>query len=53
MQLFVNTKEAPTLISALEEFITKHPQSNEAQELLARIYVCLEKQGTTKKKVTD
>lgn len=53
MQLFVNTKEAPTLISALEDYIVKHPHSKEAQELLCRIIICLEKQGNTKKKVTD
>ena len=53
MQLFVNAKEAPTLISALEDYLAKHPQSKEAKELLSRIYICLEKQGNTKKKVTD
>ena len=50
MQLFLNTKEVPTLISALEEYITKHPQSKEAQELLSRIHICLEKQGKDKTK---
>ena len=45
MQLFVNKKEAPTLISALEDYIAKHPQCREAQELLSRIYECLEKQS--------
>lgn len=53
MQLFVNTKEVPTLISAIEEYVTKHPQSKEAQELLSRIHICLEKQGNTKKKATE
>ena len=50
MQLFINTKEVPTLISALEEYVAKHPQSKEAQELLCRIYICLEKQGKDKTK---
>lgn len=50
MQLFVNTKEVPTLISALEEYISKHPQCEEAQELLYRISICLEKQGKDKTK---
>ena len=50
MQLFVNTKEAPTLISALEDYIAKHPHSKEAQELLSRIHICLEKQGKDKNK---
>ena len=50
MQLFVNAKEVPTLISAIEEYIQKHPQSKEAQELLYRIFVCLEKQGKDKTK---
>ena len=53
MRIFVNAKEAPTLISALEDYLAKHPQSKEAKELLSRIYICLEKQGNTKKKVTD
>ncbi len=53
MQLFVNKKEVPTLISAIEAYIQQHPQCREAQELLSRIYICLEKQGNTKKKVTD
>ena len=53
MQLFVNKKEVPTLISAIEEYLSKNPQCREAQELLSRIYECLEKQGNTKKKVTD
>ena len=50
MQLFVNKKEAPALISALEDYIIKHPQCKEAQELLSRVIVCLEKQGKSKNK---
>ena len=50
MQLFVNKKEVPALISAIEEYINKHPRSKEAQELLSRILTCLEKQGKNKTK---
>ena len=50
MQLFINKKEVPTLISAIEEYITKKPQCREAQELLSRINDCLEKQGKDKTK---
>ena len=50
MQLFINKKEVPTLILAIEEFISRHPQSKEAQELLERINVCIEKQGRHKNK---
>ena len=50
MQLFVNKKEAPALVSALEDYITKHPQCKEAKELLSRVILCLEKQGKSKNK---
>ena len=52
MQLFVNKKEVPTLISAIEDYIAKNPHCREAQELLSRIIVCQEKQGykATKKR---
>ena len=50
MQLFINKREVPTLIIALEEYITTHPQSEEAQKLLSRIYECLDKQGKDKTK---
>ena len=53
MQLYVNKKEVPALISAIGEYLSKNPQCREAQELLSRIYICLEKQGNTKKKATD
>ena len=52
MRLYVSKKEALTLISAIESYISKNPQSAEAQELLSRIYVCLEKQGKDKAKKT-
>ena len=50
MQLFINKKEVPTLILAIEEFISRHPQSKEAQELLTRIIICQEKQDRKTKK---
>ena len=50
MQLFVNIKEVPALVSAIEAYISNNPQSKEAQELLYRIFVCLEKQGKDKTK---
>ena len=50
MRLYVSKKEALTLISAIESYISKNPQSAEAQELLSRIYICLEKQGKDKTK---
>jgi len=52
MRLYINKKEVPTLISAIESYISSNPQSAEAQELLSRIYVCLEKQGQDKAKKT-
>ena len=52
MRLYINEKEVPTLISAIESYISLNPQSAEAQELLSRIYVCLEKQGKNKAKKT-
>ena len=45
MQLFINKKEVPTLIKAIELLLTIEPQCSEAQVLLQRIYECLEKQG--------
>jgi hypothetical protein len=50
MYLTIFTKEVPTLISALEEYISNNPQCKEAQELLSRVIVCLEKQGKNKTK---
>ncbi len=50
MRLYMDKKEALALISAIEVYLTKHPQSTEAQELLSRIYTCLEKQGQNKAK---
>lgn len=45
MRLFVNDKEVPTLIKAIENIVTSNTQCKEAQELLDRIFVCVEKQG--------
>ena len=45
MQLFVNEKEVPTLVEAIERHIATTHQCSEAQELLERILVCIEKQG--------
>ena len=50
MRLFINDKEVPTLIRAIEMLIDREPQCKEAQELLERIYICIEKQGRTKTK---
>jgi len=50
MQLFINKREVPALIKAIELLIAKEPQWLEAQQLLSRIYECLEKQGKDKTK---
>ena len=50
MQLFINKREVPALIKAIELLIAKEPQCLEAQQLLSRIYECLEKQGKDKTK---
>ena len=50
MQLFINKREVPTLIIALEAHLAKYPQSEEAKKLLSRIYECLDKQGKDKTK---
>ena len=50
MQLFINKKEVPALIEAIERFIAVKPQCSEAQELLSRIEICIEKQCRSKTK---
>ena len=50
MQLFINKKEVSALIRAIELLIATRPQCSEAQELLERIFICVEKQGRTKTK---
>ena len=47
MQLFINEKEALELIRAIELHLAK-TQSDEAQKLLDRIYICIEKQCKSK-----
>ena len=46
MRLFVNEKEVPTLIRAIEMLIAHEPQCSDAEKLLSRVQVCIEKQGT-------
>lgn len=48
MQLFLNEKEVPALIRAVELLVAEGTHSSEAERLLSRIYSCLEKQGKTK-----
>ena len=48
MQLFLNEKEVPTLVRALEILMAQDPNSTTAEKLLDRINLCLEKQGTGK-----
>jgi hypothetical protein len=48
LQLFINEKEVPALIEAIERFIAIKPQCSEAQELLNRIFTCIEKQCHSK-----
>ena len=50
MRLYVDEKEVPALVKIIEGFIAVNPQCIEAQELLDRIFVCIEKQGRTKTK---
>ena len=45
MRLFVNEKEIPALVEAIERYIATTHQCSEAQVLLERILVCIEKQG--------
>ena len=44
MRLFVNKKEVPTLVNAIERYIAVTPQCAEAQELLSKIQTCIELQ---------
>ena len=50
MQLFLNRKEVSALIRALELLLREDTQRSEAERLLARIEICLEKQGRSKTK---
>ena len=44
MRLFVNEKEVPALVEAVELLIATKPDQSEAQELLNRIQTCIELQ---------
>ena len=48
VRLYVNEKEVPALVKSIEGFIAVNPQSVEAQELLNRILICIEKQCHSK-----
>ena len=48
MQLFLNEKEVPTLVKALQILMQQDPNSSTAEKLLDRIELCLEKQGKDK-----
>ena len=50
MQLFINEKEVPALIRAIEMLIATEPQCSEAEKLLSRIEICIEKQCHSKTK---
>lgn len=50
MQLFINEKEVPALVEAIELLIATRPQCSEAQELLSRVNICIEKQCKSKMK---
>ena len=48
MQLFINEKEASALIRAIEMLIVQEPQCSDAEKLLSRIEICIEKQCKSK-----
>jgi len=48
MQLFINEKEASALIRAIEYLVANEPQCSDAEKLLSRIEICIEKQCRTK-----
>ena len=50
MQLFLNRKEVSALIRALELLLAESNHRSEAERLLTRIEICLEKQGRSKTK---
>ena len=49
MQLFVNEKEVPTLVKALEILVAQDLDGETAEKLLSRIQTCIEKQCRTPK----
>ena len=48
MQLFINEKEASALIRAIEMLIVSEPQGSDAEKLLSRLEICIEKQCHSK-----
>ena len=48
MQLFINEKEASALIRAIEYLVANEPQCSDAEKLLSRIEICIEKQCKSK-----
>ena len=50
MRLFVDNKEVPALIAALELYIVNYPQERAAQKLLDKIADCLDLQVSQKPK---
>ena len=48
MRLYVDEKEVPALVKSIEGFIAVNPQCIEAQELLNKVYICIEKQCHSK-----
>ena len=50
MQLFINEKEASALIRAIELLMVNEPQCSDAEKLLSRIEICIEKQCRSKTK---
>lgn len=52
MQLFLNEKEVPTLVRALQILRQQDQDGATAEKLLDRINACLEKQGKGKTKGT-
>ena len=52
MQLFLNEKEVPTLVKALQILLAQDLDGETAEKLLHRIDLCLEEQGKGKTKGT-
>ena len=48
MQLFINEKEVPTLVKALQILVAQDPNSATAEKLLNRVDLCIAKQGKVK-----
>ena len=50
MRLFVDKKEVPVLVDALEMFLAVYPQDFTAQKLLNKVAACLDLQVSQKLK---